>query len=59
MGMPGLGQAMNYAQAYGLNDQLYALAIATGFLGLAVHFLMAALEDARPGGNPSQRSVTS
>ncbi len=35
MGTPGLGQAMNYAQAYGLNDQLYALALATGFLGLA------------------------
>ena len=24
MGTPGLGQAMNYAQSYGLNDQLYA-----------------------------------
>ena len=35
MGTPGLGQAMNYAQAYGLNDQLYALAIAAGLLGLA------------------------
>ena len=40
MGTPGLGQAMNYAQSYGLNDQLYALAIATGFLGLAIHFVM-------------------
>src|SRR5580765_571968 len=31
MGIPGLGQAVNLAQAYGLNDQLYALALATGF----------------------------
>lgn len=55
MGTPGLGQAMNYAQAYGLNDQLYALAIATGFLGLAVHFLMAALERRVLHWHPSQR----
>ena len=39
MGTPGLGQAMNFAQSYGLHDQLYALAIATGLLGLAVHFV--------------------
>lgn len=44
MGTPGLGQAMNYAQSYGLNEQLYALALATGFLGLAIHFGMSALE---------------
>ena len=55
MGMPGLGQAMNYAQSYGLNDQLYALAIATGFLGLAVHFVMAALERRVLHWHPSQR----
>ena len=56
MGTPGLGQAMNYAQSYGLNDQLYALAIATGFLGLAVHFLMAALERRVLHWHPSQRA---
>ena len=56
MGMPGLGQAMNYAQAYGLNDQLYALAIATGFLGLAVHFLMVRLERRVLHWHPSQRA---
>ena len=56
MGTPGLGQAMNYAQAYGLNDQLYALAIATGFLGLAVHFVMAALERRVLHWHPSQRA---
>jgi ABC-type nitrate/sulfonate/bicarbonate transport system permease component len=55
MGTPGLGQAMNYAQSYGLNDQLYALAIATGFLGLAVHFLMATLERRVLHWHPSQR----
>jgi ABC-type nitrate/sulfonate/bicarbonate transport system permease component len=55
MGTPGLGQAMNYAQAYGLNEPLYALAIATGFLGLAVHFVMAALERRVLHWHPSQR----
>ena len=57
MGTPGLGQAMNFAQSYGLNDQLYALAIATGFLGLAVHFLMAALERRVLHWHPSQRGA--
>ena len=33
MGTPGLGQLVNYAQSYGLETQLYALALATGFLG--------------------------
>jgi ABC-type nitrate/sulfonate/bicarbonate transport system permease component len=55
MGTPGLGQAMNYAQAYGLNDQLYALAIAAGLLGLAVHFVMTALERRVLRWHPSQR----
>ena len=57
MGTPGLGQAMNYAQSYGLNDQLYALAIATGFLGLAVHFAMAGLERRVLHWHPSQRGA--
>jgi ABC-type nitrate/sulfonate/bicarbonate transport system permease component len=56
MGTPGLGQAMNFAQSYGLNNELYALAIATGFLGLAVHFLMAALERRMLHWHPSQRT---
>jgi ABC-type nitrate/sulfonate/bicarbonate transport system permease component len=55
MGTPGLGQAMNYAQSYGLNEQLYALALATGFLGLAVHFLTAAVERRVLRWHPSQR----
>jgi ABC-type nitrate/sulfonate/bicarbonate transport system permease component len=55
MGTPGLGQAMNFAQSYGLNEQLYALALATGFLGLAVHFLMSWLERRALRWHPSQR----
>jgi ABC-type nitrate/sulfonate/bicarbonate transport system permease component len=55
MGTPGLGQAMNYAQSYGLNERLYALALATGFLGLAVHFAMAAIEHRLLRWHPSQR----
>jgi ABC-type nitrate/sulfonate/bicarbonate transport system permease component len=58
MGTPGLGQAMNFAQSYGLNDQLYALALATGFLGLAVHFLMVWIERRLLHWHPSQRSAT-
>src|SRR6185436_17183471 len=58
MGVPGLGQAMNFAQAYGLNDQLYALALATGFLGLAVHFAMTAAERRVLRWHPSQRGGT-
>ena len=55
MGTPGLGQAMNFAVSYGLNDQLYALALATGFLGLAIHFLTAAAERRLLRWHPSQR----
>ena len=55
MGTPGLGQAMNYAQSYALNEELYALALATGFLGLAVHFLMTGLERRALRWHPSQR----
>lgn len=58
MGTPGLGQAMNYAQSYGLNEQLYALALATGFLGLAIHFAMAALEHRALRWHASQRPST-
>jgi ABC-type nitrate/sulfonate/bicarbonate transport system permease component len=58
MGIPGLGQAMNFAQAYGLNDQLYALALATGFLGVAIHFAMSAVERRALRWHPSQRQGT-
>jgi ABC-type nitrate/sulfonate/bicarbonate transport system permease component len=57
MGTPGLGQAMNYAQSYALNDQLYALALATGFLGLAIHVVMTRLERRALRWHPSQREA--
>src|SRR6476646_441784 len=37
MGTGGLGVAMNVAETFGLNDQIYALALATGFLGGGIH----------------------
>jgi ABC-type nitrate/sulfonate/bicarbonate transport system permease component len=55
MGTPGLGQNMNFAESYGLNDQLYALALATGFLGIAIHILFAAIERRALAWHPSQR----
>ena len=58
MGTPGLGQAMNYAQSYALNDQLYALALATGFLGLGIHVVMTRLERHALRWHPSQRQGT-
>jgi ABC-type nitrate/sulfonate/bicarbonate transport system permease component len=55
MGTPGLGQKMNFAQSYGLNDQLYALALATGFLGIAIHIVFSAVEARALRWHPSQR----
>jgi ABC-type nitrate/sulfonate/bicarbonate transport system permease component len=55
MGTPGLGQLLNYAQSYGLTTQLYALALATGVLGLATHLLFTALERRALRWHPSQR----
>jgi ABC-type nitrate/sulfonate/bicarbonate transport system permease component len=55
MGIPGLGQQVNYAQSYGLNEQLYAYALATGFLGVAIHLLTSAIERRALRWHPSQR----
>jgi ABC-type nitrate/sulfonate/bicarbonate transport system permease component len=55
MGTPGLGNMLNYAQSYGLTTQLYALAIATGALGLIVHFAFSACERRILRWHPSQR----
>jgi len=55
MGTPGLGTMVNYAQSYGLTTQLYALAIATGVLGLCTHLLFTALERRALRWHPSQR----
>jgi len=55
MGTPGLGQLENVAQSYGLNEQLYAIAVATGFLGIAIHVVFSALERRALRWHPSQR----
>jgi ABC-type nitrate/sulfonate/bicarbonate transport system permease component len=55
MGTPGLGRAINVAESFGLNDQLYALALATGFLGLAIHVVFTAAERRALRWHPSQR----
>ena len=57
MGTPGLGQRMNYLESFGLNDQIYALALATGFLGVAIHFAISALEKHVLRWHPSQRKA--
>jgi ABC-type nitrate/sulfonate/bicarbonate transport system permease component len=56
MGTPGLGQEINYASSFGLNEQLYAYALATGLLGLAIHLLTSATERRILRWHPSQRS---
>jgi ABC-type nitrate/sulfonate/bicarbonate transport system permease component len=58
MGIPGLGQKVNFAQAYGLDEQLYAYALATGFLGVAIHLATASLERRALRWHPSQREGT-
>jgi ABC-type nitrate/sulfonate/bicarbonate transport system permease component len=55
MGLPGLGQKVNFAQNYGLEDQLYAYALATGLLGVAIHLLSSAVERRGLRWHPSQR----
>jgi ABC-type nitrate/sulfonate/bicarbonate transport system permease component len=55
MGLPGLGQKVNFAQSYGLEEQLYAYALATGFLGVAIHIVSTAGERRALRWHPSQR----
>jgi ABC-type nitrate/sulfonate/bicarbonate transport system permease component len=57
MGTPGLGQEVNVAQSYGLTTQLYALALATGFLGVGIHFALVAGEHRVLRWHPSQRET--
>ena len=57
MGLPGLGQAVNYASSYGLHEDLYAYALATGFLGVAIHIAMTQLERRALRWHPSQRAA--
>lgn len=55
MGTPGLGNLLNYAQSYGLTTQLYALALATGALGVCTHLLFTTVERRALRWHPSQR----
>jgi ABC-type nitrate/sulfonate/bicarbonate transport system permease component len=58
MGNPGLGQKVNVAQSFGLENQLYAYALATGFLGLAIHLCATTAERRVLRWHPSQRLGT-
>jgi ABC-type nitrate/sulfonate/bicarbonate transport system permease component len=58
MGIPGLGQKLGVAYSFGLEDQVYAYAIAVGFLGLAIHWTFSALERRALRWHPSQRTGT-
>jgi ABC-type nitrate/sulfonate/bicarbonate transport system permease component len=58
MGIPGLGQIMNVAESFGLTVQVYAIALATGFLGLAIYVVFAALERWALRWHPSQREAS-
>jgi ABC-type nitrate/sulfonate/bicarbonate transport system permease component len=55
MGTGGLGKQMNFAESFGLNDQLYALALAVGFLGIAIHLALSSIERRVLRWHPSQR----
>ena len=46
---------LNYAQSYGLTTQLYALALATGALGVGTHLLFTTVERRALRWHPSQR----
>jgi ABC-type nitrate/sulfonate/bicarbonate transport system permease component len=58
MGIPGLGQIMNVAESFGLTVQVYAIALATGFLGLAIYVVFAAIERRALRWHPSQREAS-
>lgn len=57
MGTGGLGQRMNFVESFGLTDQLYAVALAVGFLGVGIHLALSALERRVLRWHPSQRAV--
>lgn len=57
MGTGGLGQRMNVADSFGLTGQVYALALAIGFLGIGIHLALSALERRVLRWHPSQRST--
>jgi ABC-type nitrate/sulfonate/bicarbonate transport system permease component len=55
MGTGGLGQIMNVSESFGQTVQVYALALATGFLGLAIYVVFAGIERRALRWHPSQR----
>jgi ABC-type nitrate/sulfonate/bicarbonate transport system permease component len=57
MGTGGLGKKLNYYEAFDLTTSVYALALAVGFLGVAIHYLMVALERRVLRWHPSQRTT--
>jgi ABC-type nitrate/sulfonate/bicarbonate transport system permease component len=57
MGTGGLGSRMNFADSFGLTSQVYALALAVGFLGIGIHLVLSALERRVLHWHPSQRST--
>lgn len=56
MGVPGLGQEVNFASSYGLHEELFAYAVATGFLGVTIHLVMSGVERRALRWHPSQRT---
>ena len=58
LGIPGIGQKMNFAQSFGLENDLFGLALAVGFLGLAIHLVFTRIERRALRWHPSQREVT-
>jgi ABC-type nitrate/sulfonate/bicarbonate transport system permease component len=57
MGTGGLGQIMNVSESFGQTVQVYALALATGFLGLAIYVVFAGIERWALRWHPSQRAA--
>ena len=57
MGTGGLGLRMNVADSFGLTSQVYALALAIGFLGIGIHLVLSAIERRVLHWHPSQRST--
>jgi ABC-type nitrate/sulfonate/bicarbonate transport system permease component len=55
MGTGGLGERLNVADSFGLYDQVYAIALAIGFLGIGIHLALSALERRVLRWHPSQR----
>ena len=58
MGLPGLGQELNFASANGDTVQIYVIAVAVAFLGLAIHLLSNAFERRALRWHPSQWTAT-